>query len=60
MLNSVLDRLRVAFPYIISVALPLAGIILAIVRYSQGERDDALRTAVAAVLGIFLYSLFVF
>jgi hypothetical protein len=55
----VLDRLRTAFPYILAVALPLAGLVLAIVRYSQNERDDALRIAIAAVLGMFLYSLFV-
>jgi len=55
----VLDRLRTAFPYILAVALPLAGLVLAIVRYSQNERDDALRIAIAAVLGMSLYSLFV-
>ncbi len=55
-----LDRLRVAFPYIVAVALPLAGVVIAVVRHTQGERDDALRIAVAALLGMFLYGLFVF
>lgn len=52
-----LDRLREAFPYIVAIALPLAGIIIAVVRYTQGARDDALRIAVAALLGICLYGL---
>lgn len=55
-----LDRLRAAFPYIVAVALPLAGLIIAVLRYTQGERDDALRIALAALLGMFLYGLFVF
>ncbi len=55
-----LDRLRVAFPYIVAVALPLAGVVIAVVRYTQGERDEGLRIAVAALLGMFLYGLFVF
>lgn len=54
-----LDRLRAAFPYIVAVALPLAGIVIAVLRYSQGARDDALRIAVAAFLGMCLYGLFV-
>ncbi|MGH2899386.1 MAG: hypothetical protein ACRDMZ_11980 [Solirubrobacteraceae bacterium] len=53
----ILDRLRVWFPYIVAVALPLAGIVIALLRYSQGDRDDALRIAVAAFLGICLYGL---
>jgi len=52
-----LDRLRTAFPYIVAVALPLAGIVIAIMRYTQGDRDDALRIAVAAFLGMCLYAL---
>lgn len=59
-LQPMLDRLRAAFPYIVAVALPLAGVIIAILRYTQGERDDALRIALVAVLGMFLYGLFIF
>ncbi|HVF78011.1 MAG TPA: hypothetical protein VNA28_06920 [Solirubrobacteraceae bacterium] len=55
-----LDRLRQAFPYIVAVALPLAGVVIAVLRYSQGDRDDGLRIGVAALLGLFLYGLFVF
>jgi hypothetical protein len=53
----ILDRLRVAFPYLVAVALPLAGIVIAVVRYAQGDREDALRIALAAFLGMCLYGL---
>ena len=52
-----LDRLRVLFPYIVAVALPLAGAVLAVVRFVDGDRDDALRIAAASVLGLALYAL---
>ena len=52
-----LDRLRQAFPYVVAVALPLAGVIIAVIRYGEGERDDALRIALAAFLGLCLYGL---
>ena len=52
-----LDRLRVAFPYLVAVALPLAGIVIAAVRFMQEARDDALRIAVASLLGLCLYGL---
>jgi hypothetical protein len=52
-----LDRLRVAFPYIVAVALPLAGVLIALIRYTQGDRDEALRIAVAAFLGVCIYGL---
>jgi hypothetical protein len=52
-----LDRLRVLFPYIVAVALPLAGAILAVVRYGAGDRDDGLRIAAASLLGLALYAL---
>lgn len=55
-----LDRLRTAFPYLVAVALPLAGVIIAILRYTQGEREEGLRIALAALLGMCLYGLFVF
>ena len=53
-----LDHLRAAFPYIVAVALPLAGVIIAVLRYSQDQRDDGLRSAAAAFLGMCLYGLF--
>ena len=55
-----LDRLRVLFPYIVAVALPLAGAVLAVVRLVDGDRDDALRIAAASVLGLALYALLLF
>jgi hypothetical protein len=53
----VLDHLRGAFVYIVAALLPLAGVILAAVRYSQGERDDSLRILLATFIGVFLYGL---
>ncbi len=52
-----LDRLRMLFPYIVALALPLAGVIIAVIRYSEGEHDDALRLAAVALLGMSLYAL---
>ncbi len=52
-----LDRLRWIFPYAVAVALPLAGVVLAVVRYADGDRDEALRLAAASLLGICLYAL---
>jgi hypothetical protein len=53
----VLDFLRENFAYFIAVALPLAGIVLAIVKFSAGDRDDGLRIAAFSLLGAFLYAL---
>ena len=52
-----LDRLRGAFIYIVAALLPLAGLILAAVRYGQGERDESLRVLLATFIGICLYGL---
>ena len=56
----VLDLLRRLFPYLVAVVLPLAGAVLAVVRFADGDRDDGLRLVAASVLGVFLYLLFVF
>lgn len=52
-----LDRLRWIFPYAVAVVLPLAGAVLAVVRYADGDRDDALRIAAASLLGACFYAL---
>ena len=52
-----LDRLRWIFPFAIAVALPLAGVVLAVVRYAAGDGDMAFRLAAASLLGICLYAL---
>lgn len=52
-----LDRLRQGFPFAIAVLLPLVGAFLAAIAYSQGERDGALRIALATLLGACLYAL---
>ncbi len=56
-LAPVLDFLRSIFIYIVAVALPAAGVVLALVQYTKGERDEGIRLAAASLLGIFLYLL---
>lgn len=53
----ILDFLRRNFAYFVAVALPLAGVALAIVKFADGGRDEALRIAGAALLGGCLYAL---
>jgi hypothetical protein len=53
----ILDFLRTNFAYFVAVALPLAGVIMAIAKYVDGDRDESLRIAAAAVLGVCLYAL---
>jgi hypothetical protein len=53
----ILDFLRRNFVYFVAVALPLAGVILAAIKFAEGDRDDALRVAAAALLGVCLYGL---
>jgi len=56
-LPGLLDRLRGAFVYVVALVLPLAGVILAVIRFAEGERDEALRLAACALLGVALYAL---
>lgn len=53
----VLDFLRTYFAYFVAVALPLAGLVLAIAKYASGDRDEGARIAAAALLGACLYAL---
>lgn len=57
MLNRVLDGLRLSFIYIVALVLPLAGAIIAAIRYAEGDRDEATKVAAAALLGISVYAL---
>lgn len=52
-----LDFLRGIFAYVIAVALPLAGAILAVVKFVDGDRVEGLRIAAFAALGVCLYAL---
>ncbi len=52
-----LDFLRGIFVYVVAIALPLAGVILAIVKFAAGDRDEGIRIAAAALLGVCLYAL---
>jgi hypothetical protein len=56
-LAPILDFLRGIFVYVVAIALPAAGVILAIVQFGKGERDEGIRLAAASLLGIFLYLL---
>ena len=46
-----------AFPYAVALALPLAGVVLAIVSFADGDRDDGAAAAGATPLGCALYAL---
>ncbi len=52
-----LDRLRELFGVIVAVALPLAGAVLALLRFAEGDRDEGLRLALATLLGLALYTI---
>jgi hypothetical protein len=56
-MEPILDFLRGSFVYIVAVVLPLAGLILAIIRLAEGDRIEGARIAAAAALGGFLYAL---
>jgi len=57
MKDQVLDRLRAGFPYIIALGLPLAGLALAIVRFSDRDPDEGMRLIGATLLGVALWAL---
>jgi hypothetical protein len=56
-IEPILDFLRANFAYFVAVALPLAGVVLAITKFAVGDRDDGLRLAAASLLGVCLYAL---
>jgi len=51
------ERAAAVFPFVLSAALPLAGIILAGLRIAEGEREYGIRLALAALLGCAFYAL---
>ena len=55
-----LDRLRGSFIYVVAIALPLAGAVIAAIRFAEGDRDEGFRIAAAALLGACLYALLFF
>jgi hypothetical protein len=52
-----LDFLRGIFVYVVAIALPLAGVILAIAKFADGDRDEAIRIGAATLLGACVYAL---
>ncbi len=56
-LAPILDFLRRNFAYFVAVALPLAGVVLAIIKYADGDREAGVGIAAAALLGVCAYAL---
>ncbi len=52
-----LDGLRGSFIYVLAALLPLAGVIVAITRFAEGERDEGLWVLAASLLGALVYYL---
>lgn len=51
----ILDWLRANFIYIVAIILPLAGAVLAVAKFSEGDRHEGTRILAATVCGAFLY-----
>ena len=49
-------RLVGSWLYVVAAVLPLAGVVLIALRLSEGDRDEALRLALATVAGLFAIS----
>lgn len=54
---ALLDWLRASFIYIVAFLLPLAGAVIALIRVTEGDRDEGARIAAAAVLGAGAYAI---
>jgi len=52
-----LDRLRGSFIYVVALVLPLAGAVIAVIRFAEGDRNEAIRLAALALLGASLLAL---
>lgn len=52
-----LDAARGVFIYVLAALLPLAGLILAAVRFAEGDRHEGAMVLAAALLGAFAYLL---
>lgn len=56
-MRPILDWLRANFIYIVAVILPLAGAVLAVVKFSEGDRQEGARILAASVCGACLYAI---
>lgn len=54
---ALLDWLRASFIYIVAFLLPLAGALIAVIRFTEGDRAEGTRIAAAAVLGVCVYAI---
>jgi len=53
----ILERLRGSFIYVVALVLPLAGALIAIARFSEGDRDEGIRLGALALLGACIFAL---
>lgn len=51
------QRAADAFPVVLAALLPVVGLILALARYAEGNRPEAVRLGVATAVGLVLYAL---
>jgi hypothetical protein len=51
------ERAAGVFPFVLSAVLPLAGLLMAGFQYAEGEREYATRLALAALLGVVIWTL---
>jgi hypothetical protein len=50
-------RLAAAFPFVLAAVLPLVGLILAVLRFTEDRRHEAGMLLAASLLGAFVYAL---
>jgi hypothetical protein len=51
------ERAVGVFPFVLAAILPLAGLLMAGFRYTEGDRDFAGRLALASLLGVVIWTL---
>ena len=56
-MKAVLDFLRANFALFVAVVFPLAGLVMAVAKLADGDREDGLRLSAATVLGVCVYAL---
>jgi len=59
-MSAMLDRLRGTFLYAVALVLPLAGAIMAMARFAEGDREEGIRLAALTLLGACVYALLFF
>ena len=57
---NLLDFMRRAFPYIIALVVPLAGVVLAGGRFAEDDREEAVRLFAVSLLGASVWLLLLY